>query len=359
MATVLVVDDEDDIRDLLVDTLMDAGFQVIEANNGESALEKAAENRADIVLLDVSMPGIDGFEVLRRLRQQPQTQDLPVIMLTPVPAYEGEHVAMDLGVSHYISKPWGPGEVEAVLRVALAEETANDDVAQEVITVENQVLDGKLGGGIPLGSLSLIEGASSAGKSVLCQQLTYGALLGDRSVAYFTSESTVQALGPQMGSIGLKVSGFLRSGHLGIYPLEELTAVMDPARAMADLVRDMEQLPSRYRVIVVDAITNLSVYNQEMTVTGFFSACKRLCAAGRTIILVAHSHAFDEKLLIRLGALCDTHLRMGVEKVGAKLVKWLEVRKIRNANVITGDIINFEVETGLGIRVSPISTVRA
>jgi len=359
MTTVLVVDDEVDIRKLLVDTLLDAGFQVIEASNGEAALEMASRDRPDIILLDIWMPGMDGYEVLRRLKEESDTQNMPVVLLTAMPAAEGEKLGMDLGILHYISKPWEPGVVEAVVRVALAEETESDEVVQEVINVENQILDGKLGGGIPLGSLSLIEGASSAGKSVLCQQLTYGALLGRRSVAYFTSESTAEALVPQMASMGLKVSAYLRNGNLRIYPLEEPTADVDPKRVMDELVKDIEHLPHRHRVIVVDAITNLAAYSQERAVTGFFSSCKRLCTGGRTIILVAHSCAFEEKLLIRLGALCDTHLRLSVEKVGAKLVKSLEVCKIRNAQVITGNIVNFDVVPGLGIRVSPISKVRA
>ncbi len=359
MKTVLAVDDEADIRNLLVDTLLDAGYLAIEAANGVSAFEKAAGEHPDLILLDVWMPGMDGFEVLRRLKGDPRTEAIPVILLTAVPAHQGEHLGMELGVTHYISKPWDPGLLEAVVRVALTEETQSDEEAQEVITVENQILDGKLGGGIPLGSLSLIEGASSAGKSVLCQQLTYGALMGGCSVAYFTSESTIEALVPQMASIGLKVSAYLRSGNFGIYPIGEPAANVDAEGAMEDLVNNIERLPSQYKVIVVDAITNLAVYNEERIVTGFFSACKRLCTGGRTIIVVAHSHAFDEKLLIRLGSLCDTHLRMNVDKIGSKLVKSLEVCKIRNANVITGDIVNFEVEPGLGIRVSPIAVVRA
>ena len=121
MATVLVVDDECDIRELLVDTLLDAGFQVIEAANGKAALEKVARDHPSIMLLDISMPGMDGYEVLWRLKENPETQDLPVTLLTGVPASEGEQAAMELGISNYISKPWDPGVVEAVVRVVLTE----------------------------------------------------------------------------------------------------------------------------------------------------------------------------------------------------------------------------------------------
>jgi CheY-like chemotaxis protein len=72
MTTVLVVDDEWDIRELLVDTILDAGLEVIEAGDGKTALERANKDHPDLILLDVWMPGMDGFEVLGKLRGKPQ-----------------------------------------------------------------------------------------------------------------------------------------------------------------------------------------------------------------------------------------------------------------------------------------------
>ena len=71
MALVLVVEDEKDLRDLVVDILMDAGYDVTEAEHGGVALEKAENEQPDIILLDVMMPVMDGFEVLTHLRQRP------------------------------------------------------------------------------------------------------------------------------------------------------------------------------------------------------------------------------------------------------------------------------------------------
>jgi CheY-like chemotaxis protein len=109
MTTVLVVDDEFDIRELLVDTLIDAGYEVIEASDGNAALARIAADHPDIVLLDIWMPGMDGLEVLSRLRQNPDTAALPVILLTAMPADAGESAGLKLGVTHYVNKPWGSG----------------------------------------------------------------------------------------------------------------------------------------------------------------------------------------------------------------------------------------------------------
>lgn len=105
---------------------------MFEASNGESALERASIDHPNIMLLDKWMPGMDGFEVLRRLKRNPDTQDLPVVLLTAMLVSEGEQEGMDLGVYHFISKPWGLGVVEAALSAALSEAgipaiTPNDD----------------------------------------------------------------------------------------------------------------------------------------------------------------------------------------------------------------------------------------
>ena len=121
MATVLVVDDEWDIRELLVDTIIDIGLDVIEAADGTSALERVKRDHPDVILLDIWMPGMDGFGVLEQLKNDPETAAIPVVLLTAMPATEGEISGMDLGVTHYITKPWEPGVVESTIRVALRE----------------------------------------------------------------------------------------------------------------------------------------------------------------------------------------------------------------------------------------------
>lgn len=121
MTKVLVVDDEWDIRELLVDTILDAGLEVIEAGDGETALQRVAADHPDIVLLDIWMPGMDGLQVLEKLRENPATARLPVVLLTAMPAWEGERAGLSLGVTHYLNKPWESGAIESTIRVTMRE----------------------------------------------------------------------------------------------------------------------------------------------------------------------------------------------------------------------------------------------
>ena len=127
---------------------------------------------------------------------------------------------------------------------------------------------------------------------------------------------------------------------------------------MAAMVETMSNVPEGMDLIVVDAITNLASYSGERASLSFFSACKRMCATGKTIIVVAHSATFDERMSVRLRALCDGYLALRVENVGEKLMNSLEVRKILNAERATGNVIFFEVEPGMGIRVNPFSRAK-
>ena len=119
MTKILVVDDEVDIVNQKVDGLSDDGFDVISADNGATALEQIYREQPDVVLLDLMMPVLNGYEVLRELRSDPTTQYLPVILITAVSPAEGEQAAVRLGANHYVTKAWEPGNLQAVIRVAL------------------------------------------------------------------------------------------------------------------------------------------------------------------------------------------------------------------------------------------------
>ena len=362
MAKVLLAEDDPITRLITSSALAEDGYLVVEAENGGAAYDKAITEKPDIILLDVNMPVMDGFEVLKKLRSHPSTVAIPVILITSLSPQQGEADGLKLGASHYLAKPVDADAVQVVVRVALREVKNADKEAKEareVIGMENEILDGKLGGGIPLGSLALIEGASAAGKSVLCQHFTYAALMKQACVAYFTFENTTQSLVDQMASIGMPVSGHLKTDRLSIFPLEEPELDEGQQTLMLDLVKTMEQFPDRYKLTIIDAITNFLAFQPAEVILKFCYLCKRMCRDGRTIILVAHSSTFEEKTLVRLGALCDVQLRMGVEKVGAKLVKSLEVCKVHNAELGTGSIVPFDIEPGLGMRISPINKAQA
>lgn len=223
----------------------------------------------------------------------------------------------------------------------------------------NTEIDKKLGGGIPLGSLTLIEGESDAGKSVICQQTAYGSLRTGLGIAYYTAENTVKSLLSQMASLSMEVQDYFLVDRMRIYPVHLPAREVDAERIFWLLSRHIEGLPQECHIVMVDSITNVVSHSGEASIIDFFSACKRLCDEGRTIFLVVHTYAFEEKMLIRIRSLCDAHLRLRMEEVGERLMKNLEVSKVRNAERTTGNIVSFDVEPGMGIRIIPISKAKA
>jgi len=104
-ATILIVDDTPANLSVLVDTLSEAGYKLMVAEDGEDALAQTARAQPDLVLLDVMMPGVDGFETCRRLKAQPGTQDIPVIFMTALTDTAEKVRAFSAGAVDYITKP--------------------------------------------------------------------------------------------------------------------------------------------------------------------------------------------------------------------------------------------------------------
>jgi diguanylate cyclase (GGDEF)-like protein len=117
--TILVVDDDPDIARFVEVNLRSAGYDVAVAGDGEEALERAAELRPDLVLLDVMMPRIDGFEVAQRLRKNPQTANTSIIMLTAKALSADKVTGLQSGADDYIIKPFDPIELLARVKGTL------------------------------------------------------------------------------------------------------------------------------------------------------------------------------------------------------------------------------------------------
>jgi DNA-binding response OmpR family regulator/DNA-binding CsgD family transcriptional regulator len=116
---VLIVDDVPDNLAVLHDALDESGYTVLIATNGEQALQRAAQARPDIVLLDAMMPGIDGFEVARRLKADAATAHIPIVFMTGLTETEHLVAALEAGGVDYVTKPIKPKEVLARMNVHL------------------------------------------------------------------------------------------------------------------------------------------------------------------------------------------------------------------------------------------------
>lgn len=110
---ILVVEDNEDNLTVLCDELEYVGYEVISAANGEEAIEKTFTERPDLILMDISIPVIDGWEVTRRLKTDPKTENIPIIALTAHAMAGDAEKAKAAGCDGYIAKPCTPDEVAA------------------------------------------------------------------------------------------------------------------------------------------------------------------------------------------------------------------------------------------------------
>ncbi len=108
---ILVAEDSPTVRAVVTARLVADGYDVIEAADGEEALHLARTERPDLIVLDKVMPKLDGFEVVRLLREQDETRSLPIVMLTERAGEEDVLGGLDLGVEEYMSKPFSPHEL--------------------------------------------------------------------------------------------------------------------------------------------------------------------------------------------------------------------------------------------------------
>lgn len=139
--TILVVDDEEDILELVRFHLSREGYDVLCAETGEEAWRKIRENHIDLLVIDLMLPGIDGLELTRRLKRDQQTRSIPVVMLTA----KGEEVdivtGLELGADDYVTKPFSPRVLVARLRAVIRRRTAPSAAEDEVLEIHGLTID--------------------------------------------------------------------------------------------------------------------------------------------------------------------------------------------------------------------------
>lgn len=116
---IFVIEDDEDILEMIIYNLEKDGYRVSAAHNGLAALETLGSSLPDLVVLDIMLPGMDGFEVLKALRDEPATENLPVIMLTARSSEADKVVGLELGADDYITKPFSPRELGARIKAVL------------------------------------------------------------------------------------------------------------------------------------------------------------------------------------------------------------------------------------------------
>src|SRR5947207_10958636 len=139
MATILVVDDDPDIRDLIQEVLETSGHDVTVAASGQEALNKLKRRPYALVVLDIMMPTMSGYEVLEQIRAMPSRADTPVIVVTAKHDPSGVMREVKGGAIDHLAKPFLPGEIEEVVERALAGTQESTDERRRVLQTEAEI----------------------------------------------------------------------------------------------------------------------------------------------------------------------------------------------------------------------------
>jgi len=246
--SVLVVDDAPQNRTLLRDSLEARGFDVVEAENGIQALEQVAQRPPDVILLDVMMPKMDGFEVCRRLKKDAKTAQIPVLMVTALSERQERLMAISAGASDFLNKPLDFHDV--VLRVGNAARSKRlfDQLQLEQDKSERlllSILPAPIAARMKNGEVNIVDEYSEA--TVLFADLvgftTLAAHIGAHQVVYFLNEifSAFDTLAEKRGLEKIKTIGdaYMIAGGIP-------TPRPDHAESIGDLALDMQEEIKRF-----------------------------------------------------------------------------------------------------------------
>jgi two-component system phosphate regulon response regulator PhoB len=138
--TILIVDDEEDILELIKFNLKGEGYNILQAMTGEEAIKIAKQSGPDLMVLDLMLPGIDGLEVTRYLKNNDATTDIPIVMLTAKGEESDIITGLELGANDYISKPFSPRELTARIRAILRRRQKNNTDAPVRVRQEGDMV---------------------------------------------------------------------------------------------------------------------------------------------------------------------------------------------------------------------------
>ena len=138
--TILIVDDEEDIIELIRYNLKTEGYSILTAQSGEQAIKIANQSRPNLIILDLMLPGMDGFEVTRYLRGNEETRDMPIVILTAKGEESDIITGLELGANDYISKPFSPKVLTARIRSILRRRKKESEILSQKIRQEGDLI---------------------------------------------------------------------------------------------------------------------------------------------------------------------------------------------------------------------------
>ena len=179
---------------------------------------------------------------------------------------------------------------------------------------------------------------------------------------YITTETGIKGLLKNMEEISLDVTQYFLTGRLMVFELHVKNLKWDKALSsrFLDLLLKTVKKFMRYDIFVIDSLTYLVTHAEEKDILDFFTQTRNLVDDhGRSILITIHPYAFNQDLLIRMRSICDIHFTLTVKEMGEKIVKLLQVPKLKGAIKPSSIILSFEVDPAFGIKVLPFSQARA
>jgi len=311
---ILIIDDDLDTLRLVGLMLQRQGYQISAATNGQQGLEKAFEEDPDLILLDVMMPDMDGYEVTRRLRQNPSTLQTPILMFTAKTQLDDKVIGFEVGANDYLTKPTHPSELQARVKTLLGRVNSQKSVTGSLKDLNRGYVLGVLGARGGLGTTTMA--------------VNLGAGLQTRT----RSEVIVAEMLPGQGALALDVGVTNSKGLVDLLSLNKLSDIT------RDSVREMlVQHPSGLKLLLAsDRPRDMHLINQT---ANYETLVKKLAGLARFVVLDlgVGIQPFAEKVLplcneilvilegvpntiIHTKALIDDIAEVGISKKNIKVV---------------------------------------
>lgn len=257
---ILIIDDDLDTLRLVGLMLQRQGYQISAATNGQQGLEKAFEEDPDLILLDVMMPDMDGYEVTRRLRQNPSTLETPILMFTAKTQLDDKVVGYEVGANDYLTKPTHPSELQARVKTLLARVNTKNTGTGSLKDLNRGFVVGVLGARGGLGTTTMA--------------VNLGAGLQSRT----KSEVVVAEMLPGQGTLALDVGVANSKGLVDLLGMNKLSDIT------RDSVREVLVLhPSGLKLLLAsDRPRDMHLINQT---ANYEALVKKLAGLARFVVL--------------------------------------------------------------------------
>jgi len=332
---ILIIDDDLDTLRLVGLMLQRQGYQISAATNGQQGLEKAFEEDPDLILLDVMMPDMDGYEVTRRLRQNPSTLQTPILMFTAKTQLDDKVIGFEVGANDYLTKPTHPSELQARVKTLLARVNTQKSGTGSLKDLNRGYVIGVLGARGGLGTTTMA--------------VNLGAGLQTRTKA----EVIVAEMLPGQGALSLDVGVANSKGLVDILGLSRLGDIT------RDSVREvLVQHPSGLKLLLAsDRPRDMHLINQT---ANYETLVKKLAGLARFVVLDlgVGIQPFAEKILplvnevlvilegvpntiIHTKALIDDIAALGISK---KIIKVVLNNRIRSETQLASSQVQAQLE---------------